>query len=170
MLLQNTLCFIYGTSYLATSYGNFAASALAGNTVMRSLFGATLPLAGPTMYAALTPQWAGTLLGLLEVVLIPIPIVFWRYGARIRARSPVIRGMREEQERQDRKRARQAERTQRRLQQSAAGEDGGGGDVGDGGDGVIGVVGGGGKNDGGSGGEKTVTTLAASSREVGRGL
>ncbi|ROV95527.1 hypothetical protein VSDG_05350 [Cytospora chrysosperma] len=104
----NTLCFIYGSNYLAGAYGYYAASALAGNAVMRSLFGATLPLAGPTMYAALTPQWAGTLLGLMEVVLIPIPIIFYRYGERIRARSTVIRQMREEQAKNDRKRARLA--------------------------------------------------------------
>lgn len=107
------MCFIYGSNYLASAYGYFAASALAGNAVMRSLFGATLPLAGPTMYAALTPQWAGTLLGLMEVVLIPIPIIFYRYGKRIRARSPVIRQMREEQAKNDRKRARLAAKQQR---------------------------------------------------------
>lgn len=112
---QNTLCFIYGSNYLAGAYGYFAASALAGNAVMRSIFGATLPLAGPTMYEALTPQWAGTLLGLMEVVLIPIPIIFYRYGDRIRARSPVIRQMREEQMKNDKKRARLAARQQRQA-------------------------------------------------------
>lgn len=80
---------------------------------MRSVFGATLPLAGPSMYAALTPQWAGTLLGLLEVAMVPIPFVFWKFGDRIRARSPVIRQMREEQARMDRKRARLAEKMER---------------------------------------------------------
>ncbi|ROW07276.1 hypothetical protein VMCG_03841 [Cytospora schulzeri] len=109
----NTLCFIYGSNYLAGAYGYFAASALAGNAVMRSIFGATLPLAGSTMYAALTPQWAGTLLGLMEVVLIPIPIIFYRYGDRIRARSPVIRQMREEQAKSDKKRARLAAKQQK---------------------------------------------------------
>lgn len=72
---------------------------------MRSIFGAALPLAGPTMYSKLTPQWAGTVLGLLEVILVPIPIVFYKYGERIRAKSPVIKEMREEQAKQDRKRA-----------------------------------------------------------------
>lgn len=113
LLQQNTLCFIYGSNYLAGAYGYFAASALAGNAVMRSIFGATLPLAGSSMYAALTPQWAGTLLGLMEVVLIPIPIIFYRYGDRIRARSPVIKQMREEQLKSDTKRARLAARQHR---------------------------------------------------------
>lgn len=99
---------------------------------MRSIFGATLPLAGPSMYAALTPQWAGTLLGLLEVMLIPIPIVFYKFGDRIRARSPVIRQMREEQARNDRKRARQNAKMERQREM-ADGSDGGGG----GGNGVV---------------------------------
>lgn len=79
---------------------------------MRSIFGATLPLAGAHMYEAMTPRWAGTFLGLLEVALIPIPWIFYRRGERIRARSPVIRQMREEQTKNDRKRARVAAKKQ----------------------------------------------------------
>ena len=90
----NTLAFIYGASYLAGVYGLYAASALAGNAVMRSLLGGVLPLAGPQMYEKLTPRWAGLLLGLLELVLIPIPIVFYRYGDRIRAKSKVVQQLR----------------------------------------------------------------------------
>jgi len=116
----NTLSFIYGANYLAGAYDIYAASALAGNAVMRSFFGGTLPLAGPAMYRALTPQWAGTLLGLLEVCLIPIPIIFWRYGARIRARSRVIRRMRDEKLRDEEKRARQAARAERRRNDKRA--------------------------------------------------
>lgn len=87
---------------------------------MRSIFGACLPLAGPTMYAKLTPQWAGTLLGLLEVILVPIPFVFYKYGDRIRAGSPVIREMREEQAKQDRKRAKLLAKQKQQQQQEEA--------------------------------------------------
>lgn len=86
---------------------------------MRSIFGAALPLAGPTMYVKLTPQWAGTLLGLLEVILVPIPIVFYKYGERIRAKSPVIKEMREEQAKQDKKRAKLLTKQQQQQQQEA---------------------------------------------------
>ena len=121
----NTLTFIYGSNYVAGAYGLYAASALAGNMVMRSIFGATLPLAGSAMYTAMTPQWAGTFLGLLEVMLIPIPIVFLRYGKRIRARSRIIRQMRADQERSDAKRAKQArilerQRVKREQREAAA--------------------------------------------------
>ncbi len=111
--MGNTLSFIYGSNYLASAYGTYAASALAGSTVMRSVFGATLPLAGPAMYTAMTPQWAGTLLGLLEVLMIPIPFAFYKYGDRIRAKSRVIRQLQEEKERGERRAARYAARRAR---------------------------------------------------------
>ncbi|KAI9052589.1 hypothetical protein LZ554_003932 [Drepanopeziza brunnea f. sp. 'monogermtubi'] len=99
----NTLVFIYASNYVIGSYGIYAASALSGNSITRAMIGATLPLAGPKMFAALTPQWAGTLLGLVQVVMIPIPFVFYKWGDRIRARSPLIKQMREDQERIARK-------------------------------------------------------------------
>ena len=104
--MGNTLSFIYGSNYLAGAYGMYAASALAGNAVMRSVFGAVLPLAGPAMYAAMTPRWAGTFLGLLEVLLIPIPLMFYKYGDRIRAKSKLIRQMRAEQLKNEKRQAR----------------------------------------------------------------
>ncbi|KAI1849813.1 hypothetical protein JX266_004762 [Neoarthrinium moseri] len=115
----NTMSFIYGSNYLAGAYGIYAASALAGNAVTRSMFGGTLPLAGPSMYATLTPQWAGTLLGLLEVAMIPIPIIFYKYGERIRAKSPVIRQMREDTEKNER-RAERAQKRKAKLAERAA--------------------------------------------------
>jgi multidrug resistance protein len=41
--------FIYASNYLVHSYGIYAASALAGNAVLRSAMGGALPLAGPAM-------------------------------------------------------------------------------------------------------------------------
>ncbi|EPE26017.1 MFS general substrate transporter [Glarea lozoyensis ATCC 20868] len=110
----NCLVFIYASNYLAGSYGIYAASALAGNAVVRSALGGTLPLAGPAMYKALTPHWAGTLLGLVQIALIPIPFVFYKWGDRIRARSPMIKQMREDNEK-GQKRAARAKRHQERL-------------------------------------------------------
>jgi hypothetical protein len=132
--MGNTLCFIYGTNYLAAAYGNHAASALSGNTVMRSIFGAALPLAGPVMYANLTPRWAGTLLGLLEVILIPIPIIFYYHGDKIRAKSRVIRQMREDTARNEGRAAKQAARVARKAAAAAVArvvvvEKGGSGDI-----------------------------------------
>lgn len=95
----NTAVFIYASNYLAHCYGIYAASALAGNAIMRSVLGGTLPLAGAAMYRALTPHWAGTLLGLVQVAIIPIPVVFYKYGHRIRKKSLVIQKMQVEKKR-----------------------------------------------------------------------
>jgi len=102
----NAAVFIYASNYLVNSYSIYAASALAGNAVLRSILGATLPLAGPAMYARLGPNWAGTLLGLLEAICIPIPLVFYLYGGKIRARSKLIQAMQEDKRRHDEKKER----------------------------------------------------------------
>lgn len=111
----NAAVFIYASNYLVHSYDIYAASALAGNAVLRSAMGATLPLAGPSMYNTLGPHWAGTLLGLLEAICIPIPFVFYRYGGKIRQKSTLIRQMRENKEKQERRKKRAEEKSQRRV-------------------------------------------------------
>ena len=74
-------------NYIIDAYLFVAASALAANTVVRSLFGASFPLFATQMYDALNPQWASTLLGLVAVVLGPIPFVLRRYGPALRRKS-----------------------------------------------------------------------------------
>lgn len=106
----NTAVFIYAANYLTGSYGIYAASAMAGNSVIRSFLGGTLPLAGPSMYKRLGANWAGTLLGLLEVLIIPIPFVFYRYGHKIRMKSALITSMQEDKNRWEGKRDRNRER------------------------------------------------------------
>lgn len=110
----NTGVFIYASNYLTQSYGMYAASALAGNSVIRSILGGVLPLAGAPMYASLGPNWAGTLLGVLEVVIVPIPFVFYKYGHKIRIKSPLILRMQEEKTKLEGKRAKR----QLQLQQA----------------------------------------------------
>ncbi|KAL4911583.1 hypothetical protein BDW74DRAFT_165005 [Aspergillus multicolor] len=106
----NAGVFIYASNYLTDSYGVYAASALAGNSVMRSILGGVMPLAGTYLYDALGPNWAGTLLGLLEVAIIPIPFVFYKYGHRIRMKSALISRMQEDKKRLERKRKRLEQR------------------------------------------------------------
>ena len=72
------------------------------------MMGGLLPLAGSALYRQLGPHWAGTLLGLLEVCLIPIPFVFYKYGHRIRLRSSLIRDMQRDKARLAGKRAEQS--------------------------------------------------------------
>lgn len=66
-----------------------AASAMAANTVLRSLFAALIPLSSQKMYAALGYGWGNSLLGFISILLVPIPFLFIRYGERIRTRSTI---------------------------------------------------------------------------------
>jgi hypothetical protein len=71
-------------TYLVDAFTVHAASALAANTVLRSLAGAFLPLAGPAMYSALGLGWGNSLLAFIAVAMTPIPWIFFKYGERIR--------------------------------------------------------------------------------------
>ena len=107
--------FIYASNYLVHSYGIYAASALAGNAVLRSAMGGALPLAGPKMYASLGPHWSATMLALIEFALIPIPVVFYLYGHKIREKSVLIKQMREDRDRAEGKKRRAVERAERAM-------------------------------------------------------
>ena len=74
-------------TYLVDAFTIHAASAIAANTVLRSLVGALLPLAGPKMYAALGLGWGNSLLAFIAVAMAPISWIFFKYGERIR-KSP----------------------------------------------------------------------------------
>ncbi|KAE9393585.1 MFS general substrate transporter [Gymnopus androsaceus JB14] len=74
-------------NYIIDTYLMMAASALAACTVIRSLFGAGFPLFANQMYARLGPEWASTLLGFLALAMVPIPFVFMKFGATLRAKS-----------------------------------------------------------------------------------
>ncbi|KAF9894119.1 hypothetical protein FE257_009092 [Aspergillus nanangensis] len=82
-----TSIFMQGFNYLLDSYVNFAASAFAANTMMRSMVGAVFPLFTRQMFHNLGIQWAATLLGCLAVIMIPIPVLFMVYGHRLRQMS-----------------------------------------------------------------------------------
>lgn len=71
-------------SYLIDAFGIYAASALAANTIVRSIFGAVLPLAGARMYSVLGYGWGNSLLGFIALALVPIPILLNRYGETLR--------------------------------------------------------------------------------------
>ncbi|KAL2814467.1 major facilitator superfamily domain-containing protein [Aspergillus granulosus] len=76
-------------TYVIDCYPKYAASANATLTATRSLVGALLPLAGPTMFADLGLGWGNSLLGFLALAFVPVPILFTRYGKTIREKWPV---------------------------------------------------------------------------------
>jgi MFS transporter, DHA1 family, multidrug resistance protein len=84
----------------------YSASAFAANTVVRSAVAAAFPLFTVQMFTNVSPavalntylinqsdtfidrcELAGTLVGLVALVLAPMPFLFYKYGARIRASS-----------------------------------------------------------------------------------
>lgn len=79
--------FVQFLNYIVDAYLMFAASAIAGNTFMRSIFGAAFPLFATYMYEGIGIQWGNTFLGCLAAVMIPMPVLFFLYGHRIRERS-----------------------------------------------------------------------------------
>ncbi|THV07660.1 MFS general substrate transporter [Dendrothele bispora CBS 962.96] len=74
-------------NYIIDTYLAMAASALSASTVVRSLFGAGFPLFASQMFDRLNPRWASTLLGCLALLMTPIPFVFVKFGAKLRAKS-----------------------------------------------------------------------------------
>ncbi|KAK8166670.1 major facilitator superfamily [Phyllosticta citrichinensis] len=79
--------FLQGLNYLVDAYLMFAASAIAANTFLRSLAGAGFPLFATYMFNGMGIQYAGTLLGCVAAVLVPVPVLFYLKGAKIRERS-----------------------------------------------------------------------------------
>jgi MFS family permease len=88
----NMLFFMPVLGYLVDSFTLYAASAMAANTVLRSIGGALLPLAGPKMYASLGYGWGNSVLGFLAIAFTPALFVIYRHGKYIRTRWPVNLG------------------------------------------------------------------------------
>lgn len=74
-------------NYIIDCYLLYAASALAGNTFLRSAFGAAFPLFARQMFTHMHIKWAGTLLGCVAVVMIPVPFLFYYFGEKLRDKS-----------------------------------------------------------------------------------
>ncbi|KAI0506707.1 putative MFS transporter [Xylaria bambusicola] len=88
--LGSLLILLPGQLYLVDAFGpESAASVLAVNTVLRSLFGAFLPLTGPPLYASLGLGWGNSVLAFFALAFVPVPFLFYKYGERLRAKFPV---------------------------------------------------------------------------------
>jgi hypothetical protein len=76
-------------TYVVDAYTRYAASAIAATTLLRSLFGALLPLAGPALYTHLGLGWGNSVLAFIALALVPIPWLFFAYGESLRKRFPI---------------------------------------------------------------------------------
>lgn len=81
------MIFLQMLTYIVDVYMWNANSAIAGNTVLRSLAGAGFPLFATGMIHNLGLPWAMSLLGFLCAALAPVPVLFFWYGARLRKMS-----------------------------------------------------------------------------------
>jgi len=83
------IIFLQGLNYIIDVYKMNSASAIAANTFARSIIGAVFPLFAQYMYDGLGIPWATSILGFACVALFPVPILFYIYGAKIRAKGKV---------------------------------------------------------------------------------
>ena len=63
-------------TYVVDSFSQYAASAVAAVSCLRSLVGTFLPFAGPPLYQSLGYGWGNTVLGFLAVALTPMILLF----------------------------------------------------------------------------------------------
>ncbi|KAI1300596.1 putative MFS transporter [Xylaria venustula] len=85
--LGSFLILLPGQLYLVDAFGaESAASVLAANTVLRSLFGAFLPLAGPPLYNSLNIGWGNSVLAFIALAFVPVPFLFYKYGEKLIAK------------------------------------------------------------------------------------
>ena len=74
-------------NFLVDSYGLYAASAISANTVLRSLLASAFPLVAKPMFRNLGVGPAMSILGGIACLALPVPLLFMRYGLRLRKMS-----------------------------------------------------------------------------------
>lgn len=80
------MTFCYNSSSHLHTDTVYAASVMAANSVVRSLFGTVFPLFTTQMYEKLGNQWASSVPAFLVLVCVPFPFLFHRYGSKIRSK------------------------------------------------------------------------------------
>ena len=91
-----TAFYVSSYEYIIDTYRDHAAIALASITSVRYLVAGGMVMAARPMYEAIGVHWTMTLLGCVAVVLSPAPLLFYFYGAKLRAKSPYAKGPEEE--------------------------------------------------------------------------
>lgn len=84
------LIMVNGLNYIVDVYKVNANSAIAANTMVRSVMAAGLSVAAERMYHGLGIEWATSLLAFVSLALGAGPLLFWRYGNRVRGWSRYV--------------------------------------------------------------------------------
>jgi hypothetical protein len=74
-------------NYIIDVFQKYSASAVAANSLLRSVFAAIFPLFVTPMFHNLGINWGSSLLGFFGIAMIPIPWLFYMYGPAIRRRG-----------------------------------------------------------------------------------
>lgn len=85
------LLFVSVMTYLIDAYTIYAASVLAANSVLRSIFGAVFPLFTNYMYEGLGIHWASGIPAFLALACVPFPFLFYKHGPAIRMKCKYAR-------------------------------------------------------------------------------
>lgn len=75
-------------NYLVDTFTRYAASSIAATTFVRSIFGGVFVIVGTYLFNNMGINWGASLLGFIALGMIPIPFVFYMFGAKTRARNP----------------------------------------------------------------------------------
>ena len=81
MIFQSAL------QYLINTFTCYCASVLAAYTFLRSMFAGAFPLLVLPIYMNLGIPWGSTIFACFSALLIPVPFLFFTWGARIRAKG-----------------------------------------------------------------------------------
>lgn len=74
---------------MTIAYAKYAASAIAASSVLRSIAGAVVPLAGIPLFDKLGLAWGSSALGFIALGLAGLPLLFSKYGEAWRNMLPV---------------------------------------------------------------------------------
>lgn len=81
------LILISCTNYVVDSYVPVTSSALAANSSLRAFLGAASPLFACRMFQSMGVGAAGSIIGGISVLLLPVPVVFYKFDDYFRSKS-----------------------------------------------------------------------------------
>ena len=82
--LGQIVIFNAAQNYYIDSFQRYAASAIAAGATFRSLIGGVIPLFAPKLFDEAGYGWGLSVFAFLALCLSPSPILFYKYGARLR--------------------------------------------------------------------------------------
>ncbi|KAL8745990.1 MAG: hypothetical protein Q9184_007806, partial [Pyrenodesmia sp. 2 TL-2023] len=76
-------------NYYIDSFQKYAASAIAAGAVFRSIMGGIIPIFAPAIFENVGYGWGVSVFAFLSLALSPAPLLFYKFGARIRERFAI---------------------------------------------------------------------------------